>query len=128
MLRIVPYVGINYRNFNLRGIRAVLHGTYHSYTLAVDVPKGGDRAQSVLSLKRRCDRHTPPIPLFLEPCNEDAYGYETTGHILRSGARAVCGMTSETTYVKLLVGLSMGLDADALEKFLAGEINLERSL
>ncbi len=126
VLRITPYVGINYRNFNLRGIRAVLHGTYHSYTLAVDVPKGGDRGQSVFSLKKRCDRHTPPIPLFLAPCNEDAYGYETTGHILRSGARAVYGMTAEMTYVKLLVGCSMGLDADGLERFLNQEINGER--
>ncbi len=124
VLRITPYVGINYRNFNLRGIRAVLHGTYHSYTLAVDAPKNS-RSQSVLSLKSRCDRHKPPIPLFLEPCNEDAYSYETTGHILRSGARGVFGMTSEMTYVKLLIGCAMGYSADKLEGFLRTEINGE---
>ena len=80
----------------------------------------------MLSLKKRCDRHTPTIPLFLAPCNEDAYGYETTGHILRSGARAVYGMTLEMTYVKLLVGCSMDLTDDALEQFLEKEINCER--
>ena len=116
VLRITPYVGIKYDRFSLSGVRAVLHGTYHSSTAEVE---------GLLTLKARCDGEEKPIPLFLEPCHKDAYAYETTGELLRSGIRPVWGMTSEMVYVKLLVGCAMGLDGDALECYLHTEINGE---
>lgn len=131
VLKIEPYVGINYDFFSLDGVRAVLHGTYHSSTMPVNpyektevFPCGGE-AHSVLSLKKRCDCRDVPVPLFVEPCNPNAYAYETTGELLRSGAVGLWGITSEMAYVKLLLGCSMTLEKDELERFVMTEINGE---
>jgi len=132
VLRITPYVGLDYAMFSLEKVKAVLHGTYHSSTVSVNSYKADDLqkkeipSHSILSLKQRCDRQETPIPLFIEPCNEDAYDYETTGEILRAGARAICGMTSEMAYVKLLLGCAQGLEGDALETYIKTEINGEK--
>ena len=113
VLLVTPYVGLNYDRLSLEGVRAVLHGTYHSSTAEI---------KGLLSLKARCDRAEPPVPLFLTPCNREAYAYETTGEALRAGVRPVWGKTSEMAYVKLLVGCAMGLEGDELEAYLAGEL------
>lgn len=120
VLRIVPYVGIRYDLFSLKGVKAVVHGAYHSGTMCVEPC---DSRDSIMSLKKRCDKND--IPLFIEPCDKDAYAYETTGYILRSGGRAVSGMTSEMAYVKTLIGCGNGLSGDALESFINTEINGE---
>lgn len=126
VLRIAPYVGINYDWYSLEGVRAVLHGTYHSCTVAVDPYDDLICSNhAILSLKMRCETANPPIPLFLEPCNEDAYKYATTGIILRSGAKALWHTTSEMAYIKLLLGCSNGLADEALEEYLSTEINGE---
>jgi L-asparaginase len=122
VLRINPYVGINYERYLLDGVKAVMHGTYHSSTLAVD--SLGD-VSSAVNLLLRCKAHTPPIPMFLEPCNKEAYNYETTGNILRMGADAISGMTSEFSYVKLLLGVCLGLSGTELSAYLEKEINGE---
>lgn len=127
VLKIAPYVGINYDWFSFEGVKAVLHGTYHSCTMAVD-PYKDDAPftnHAVLSLKKRCDEAEPSIPLFFEPCSKEAYKYATTGIALRSGAKAIWQTTSETAYIKLLLGCSNGLAGDALEKYLNTETNGE---
>lgn len=127
ILRITPYVGISYDWFNLDGVRAVMHGTYHSSTMSVNPYGDSDRHRShpVLSLKKRCDEHDPPIPFYIEPCNEEAYNYKTTGIILRAGARTIWRMTPEMAYVKLLIGCSADLRGAELEKYLNTEFNGE---
>lgn len=115
VLRIEPYVGLNYDHFSLEKVRAVLHGTYHSSTAAV-VPV---ESTSLLSLLSRCQERK--IPLFLSPCDEHSYTYETTGIAIRAGAIPITGMTPEMTYVKLLVGLSLGHSDADLKKFLKTE-------
>lgn len=115
VLRIEPYVGLDYAHFSLDGIRAVLHGTYHSCTVAT-APVG---SASLLSLLDRC--REKQIPVFLSPCDEHAYTYETTGDALRGGAIAVSKMTPEMTYAKLLVALSLSLSGEDLEQFLKTE-------
>ena len=115
VLRIEPYVGLDYAHFSLDGVRAVLHGTYHSCTVAT----APDGSASLRSLLERC--REKQIPVFLSPCDEHAYTYETTGDALRSGAIALSQMTPEMTYVKLLVGLSLSLLGKDLENFLKTE-------
>ena len=115
VLRIEPYVGLDYAHFSLDGVRAVLHGTYHSCTVAT-APVG---SASLRFLLDRC--REKQIPVFLSPCDEHAYTYETTGDALRSGAIALSQMTPEMTYVKLLVGLSLSLLGKDLENFLKTE-------
>ena len=121
VLRINPYVGINYERYSLDGVKAVIHGTYHSSTLAASAAE----VSSATHLLLRCKTHNPPIPMFLEPCNPKAYSYETTGKILRMGAGAIYGMTSEFSYVKLLLGVCRGLSGEALCEYMMSEINGE---
>ena len=82
-------------------------------------------SQAILSLKKRCDECKPPIPLFLEHCHRDAYNYISTGIILKYGAIPVWTMTSEMTYVKLLVGCAFGYEGEKLNEFMNREINDE---
>ena len=120
VLRITPYAGIDYSRYNLRGVSAVLHHTYHSETLSVN----GDGKASVLSLKKRCDK--AGAELYIEPCNPDkAYLYETTGELLRCGVGTSHRTTSEMAYVKLLVGCAIGMSGKTLQDFINREINGE---
>lgn len=116
VLCITPHIGLNYDCFSLDGVKAVLHGTYHSSTA---------ETQGLLSLKARCDREEEPIPIFLSHCDRQAYAYQSTGDLLRGGVRPSCGMTDEMTYVKLLVGCAMGLSGNALWEYLETEVNRE---
>ncbi len=126
VLKIEPYVGIDYGAFNLDGVKAVIHGVYHSSTLAVNPHKNEvEHPDSVMYLKKMCDSFTPQIPIFIQPCNKDAYSYKTTGIALRSGITPIHGLTSETAYVKLLIGTSLGFQGDELINFLNTDINGE---
>lgn len=115
VLRIEPYVGLDYDVFSLDHVAAVLHGTYHSSTVTIEPVA----STSLLSLLRRAKERR--IPVFLSPCDEHAYAYETTGEALRAGAVALSRMTPEMTYAKLLVGLALGYSGKALEDFLKTE-------
>ena len=115
VLRIEPYVGLDYDHFSLESVSAVLHGTYHSSTVAIDP----DESTSLRYLLRRAKERK--IPVFLSPCDEQSYAYETTGEALRAGAIALSSMTPEMTYAKLLVGLSLGYSGKELQKFLKTE-------
>ncbi len=117
VLFINPYAAINYSHFSLRGVRAVLHGVYHSQTLSAN----GASRSSVISLLRRCKSKADPIPLFISPCDKEAYDYESTGDALRAGAISLCGMTTEMAYIKLLLGCSAGLSAKELQKYVISE-------
>lgn len=126
VLKIEPYVGIDYSSFNLNGVKAVLHGVYHSSTLSVNPYKDDEsHPDSVMYLKKMCDSVTPKIPIFIQPCDENAYSYETTGIALRGGIIPINGMTGETAYTKLLLGLSLGYEGSELVSFMNTDINGE---
>ena len=120
VLKIEPYVGLDYSRINLEGIKAVCHGTYHSETMSVseDIPD----EYSVFSLK---ECFSGEIPLFITPCRyieaEKTECYETTARIVKKGGVPVFGMTSEMVYVKAMVGVALGLFGDKLKKFLKDE-------
>lgn len=120
VLKISEYVGIDYNRFLLDGVKAVLHGTYHSSTLAVDTES---ERYSALSLIDRC--RSESIPFFIHPCDSEAYDYESTGKAIRHGAIALSGITSEMAYVKLLVGIACGYEGDMLVRYMKDEINGE---
>lgn len=125
VLRLVPYTGIDYSVFNLSGIRAIIHETYHSQTVCVERKngKGAYSKYSIHSLMDHCKQEN--VELILSPCSADAYQYESTGDILARGASGVIGMTSEMTYVKALVGCAMGLKGEKLTNFLNQSVNYE---
>ena len=124
VLRIQPYPGLDYRHFDLQHIRAILHSTYHSETVAV--AGRSNSYHSILYLLGLCLSSPTPIPLFVEPCDsQKAYRYETTGEVLRSGIDGIFKMTSEMAYVKLLLGCALSLTDDDLRDFVHTEINGE---
>lgn len=122
---ITPFVGINYAAYDLEGIRAVVHGTYHSETVCVERKNGtGDYSEhSILHLIDRCAAQN--IPVFLAPCSPTAFRYESTGDALKSGAFHIEGMTAEMAYVKTLIGCAMGCTGAALAAFVNHSINGE---
>ena len=125
VLKIVPYVGMDYSAFNLDGIKAIVHGTYHSQSVCVERSKGtGDYGScSVLHLLDRCKEKN--IPVFLTPCSPEAAKYESTGDAVENGASHIYGTTNEMAYVKVLVACALGYGHAELEKFIAEDINGE---
>lgn len=126
VLLLVPYIGLDYARVSLDGVHAVVHGTYHSDTVCVERKERSETFSpaSVLSLIDRC--RTAEIPLFLAPCDKDAYAYASTGDALDRGASYIPHTTLELAYVKTLVGTALGLSDTDLEAFLRREINHER--
>lgn len=125
VMLITPYVGINYKRFSLDGLSAVVHGTYHSDTVCVERKSDSESysEHSVLYLLDRCKERS--IPLFLAPCDEAAFAYDSTGDALRNGAIGIAHTTLELAYVKTLVGVSLGYKGDDLVNFLNTDINGE---
>ena len=81
---------------------------------------------SIMHLRKCCDKFSPKIELYIEPCNkENAYLYETTGIVLRSKVGTSWRTTSEMAYIKLLIGCSMGYTGEELQNFVNNEINGE---
>ncbi len=143
VLQLHPYVGINYSRFRLEGVRAVVHGVYHSSTACVGEPTGNrpdERPHSILHLLRTC--RSRGIDVFLAPVPEDfdnreEYNlYSSTGTILREGGILLRGMTPEMSYVKTLIACSMFtqraqrldfLEADVCGERLTGKDGAERN-
>lgn len=125
VLKIAPYVGLDYGVFSLNGVKVVLHGTYHSETACAEIKEAGEvySGSSALSLIDRCNEKG--IPFIIEPCSESAFRYESTGLLLKKGAVGIYGMTSEMAYAKALLGVSMGLSGEKLVEFLNENINDE---
>jgi L-asparaginase len=125
VLRLVPYVGLDYETLRLDDVRAVVHGTYHSQSVCVERSKGaGDYGNcSILKLIDRCNQRD--IPVILAPCSPEAFKYESTGDALNHGAMYVYGMTNEMAYVKTLIGCALYADKKDLVAFMASRINHE---
>ena len=117
VLKINPYVGINYDSFNLSNFKAVLHGTYHSGTACVvKNKKDADYdSTSILYLIDKCAGLN--IPFYYSPSltgegfNVYASVPYITNHITDGIKPTVLyGETEETVYAKLLVKYSFGID------------------
>ncbi len=125
VMQITPYVGIRYDAYCLDGVRAVVHGTFHSQSLCVE-RKNGQGAYSVSSVLHLLDRcRERGIPVFLAPCSADAYRYESTGDALNQGAFPISETTFEMAYVKTLVGCALGYDGEELQHFVNTSVNHE---
>ncbi len=126
VMNITPYVGINYDNFSLENISAVIHGTFHTQAVCVERSKkqGTFTNFSILSFLERCKKNN--VDLFLSPCSESSFAYESTGDALHHGCLTISGMTKEVSYIKTLIGCSLGLKSRELSDFINNEINLEK--
>lgn len=125
VLRVQPYVGLDYNAYCLDGIRAVVHGTYHTESVCVERSRGTGRysSTSILQFIDRCK--AADVELFLAPCSAAAFCYESTGDAIKHGARPIAAQGFTMAYIKLMVGCALGLRGDKLSEFANSDINNE---
>lgn len=142
VLLINPYTNLNYKAINLKGVKAIVHGTYHSESvcigraknpskdknknLTIDMVKNEDKPYSILNLLNKCKAKN--IPVFLVPCNEKTAKYGTTANAISCGAIGIKNITIESGYAKTVIGVSLGLKGEELIKFLNKSVNYENTV
>ncbi len=130
VLKIEPYVGLNYSRFNFDGIKAILHGTYHSGTACVMKTKTSEYYDdaSILSLIDRCKERG--IDFYYSPSkvgpNDEMYDSVPLIQNHQAGmANIFYGTTSELLYAKLLIAYSLNLSkAEMKELFKTSETEI----
>ena len=114
MLMIEPHVGLDYARYRLEGVRAVLHGLYHSFTCCME----GEGSGSVRYLLDACRRAGADV--WFAPYRTPAQPYPSTRTLQGLGARVLPVRTPELAYAKLLIAYSLFEDAGERETFLRG--------
>lgn len=115
VLKIDPYVGLNYGRIGLRGVKAVCQNLYHSGTCCTEEGTAGS-----LDFLRKCRERN--IDFYINPCQPDSVTYDSTRKLLAEGAKTVFGMTENAAYVKILLSYAIPMTPRQRELFLATEI------
>lgn len=112
VIYIEPYIGLNYERISLNGIKAIIHGTYHSGTVCVGRNKENEKYDnySILHLCHRCNAEN--IPVFISPSSLEEGQYSSVYDAVNSGKITVLNMTKEAAYAKAILGISCGIKAD----------------
>ncbi len=132
ILKINPYVGLNYDMFNLADVKAVLHGTYHSGTACVvkteKEPNYSHSNSSILRFFDKCATADRPIPFYFSPSKvgEEVNVYASVPfieHHITNNQKPVIlyGQTDELIYVKLLFACSVDLEKEQIDLLLSEE-------
>ena len=110
ILMILPYTGMDYRHYNLDGVKAIIHGTYHSGTVCVERNSEADEynANSLLWLADECDRKN--IPIFVAPSKLNVDQYSSVLDLVKNSSAELLDMTTESAYAKLLLAISCGYE------------------
>ena len=125
ILLIHPYAGLDYSRIDLAGIKAVVHGTYHSGTVCVERGKEDEcyGVNSILYLSDECK--SLGIPIFMAPCVLDSDQYSSVYDAVQNGGIVPLCMTIESAYTKAMLGVSCGYSGDDLKKFMMTDITVE---
>lgn len=133
LLKIEPYVGINYDVYDYSKFRAVLHGSFHSGTACSmrnrynsDYDKG-----SILYMLDKCASYKNKVDTYFSPSKPIEVTYETVGIIAEhqnngQKIKFLYGTTNEMAYAKLLLGYSIFKNKADIEKLLDNEYNFEK--
>lgn len=128
VLKINPYVGLNYNMYNLGNAKAVLHSTYHSGTSCVVRTEKQENynENSILYFIDKCAEKN--IPFYYSPSKT---GGETNvyasvpfieNHTVKGKKPYFCyGDTEEMMYCKLLYAYSMDLSQVEIEDLLKNQ-------
>lgn len=116
VLKITPYVGLDYKDFNIKNYKAILHGAYHSGTVCTD-----EDSHSVTYLAKKCQESG--VDLYISPASFDGKIYESAEKI--KDVNALYGMTDECAYAKLVLAYSLYDDKERIKDFIKAEQNLE---
>ena len=126
VLLLHPYVGLDYSRIDLTGIKAIVHGTYHSGTVCVErgAPDDIYSTRSILYLADIC--RDKDIPIYMAPCLLDSGQYSSIYDAAQNGGIVPLNMTTEAAYAKAILGVSSGYSGNGLREFMltdiAGEI------
>ncbi len=125
LLRLAPYTGLDYSRIPLDGIKAVVHGTYHSGTFCVERSDEASTygAGSVLHLAARCKARN--IPIFAAPCQLGEEQYSSVFDGVKNGGIVPLNMTNECACMKALLGISNGLHGEELTEYMLAPLNNE---
>lgn len=125
VINVFPYTCLDYSKISIKGVKAIVHGTYHSDTVCVERKdkKEGYGKYSILYLLDRAKKKN--IPVFLAPCDEKAYFYASTGDAIENGCIPISYTTKEFAYAKVLVGVSLKLSGEELVRFVNNSVNHE---
>ena len=120
VLIINPYVGLDYSHFNLNGIKAVLHNTYHSFTMCTENEEAasGLSTSAIDFFEKKC--RPEKVPLYFSSFDPSVVQYGTTAEMMQQGANFITNQSVELSYAKLLIWYSSELVGNTftLNKFL----------
>ncbi len=123
VLKIEPYVGLDYDSFNYSKFSTILHGTYHSGTACAEPYES-----SVMHLMDLCQEENPDIDIYLSPSRNSGEIYDTVRVIGTHKANKIkflYGCTNETAYAKLVLAYSIFKDKKDIENFISNQVNFE---
>ncbi|MSS76439.1 MAG: asparaginase [Methyloglobulus sp.] len=109
ILMIKPYPGLDYSNFKLDNVDAVLHDLYHSGTACTTKQWG--KNHSLLEFAKRCG--DLGITVYLAPAIKSESIYQSTRELIAHGAEMIWNTSIEAAYVKLM--LAYGNFSDKLQ-------------
>lgn len=133
VLIVDPYVGIDYRSYNFKGVNAILHTLYHSGTTCVDTNMVNNNIINFARSIRRSSSNE--IGIFAGPIygRDDRDLYATSADILDAGIDIVMNTSRENAYVKLLLAYAIAYSQaihsnqvlDFVRLFMCSEYNNE---
>jgi L-asparaginase/Glu-tRNA(Gln) amidotransferase subunit D len=121
ILMVKPYPGLDYSQFRLDSVDAVLHDLYHSGTACATVHWG--KNHSLSEFAKRCNEQG--LPLYLAPAFKSENAYQSTREIIEHGAIMIWNMSIEAAYVKLALAYGNYSDKQQISRFIEKDIALE---
>jgi L-asparaginase len=121
ILLIRPYPGLDYSQFNLNGVKVILHDLYHSGTACTSASFG--EQHNLSAFIRHCKQHA--VKIYLAPGIRSENSYSSTKELLEQGATMIWNMSLEAAYAKLLLAYGNFEDEEEIENFLEQTIALE---
>jgi L-asparaginase/Glu-tRNA(Gln) amidotransferase subunit D len=121
ILLIRPYPGLDYSQFSLDGVDAVLHDLYHSGTACASAAWG--ERHSLVEFIRHCRQRN--LKVYLAPAIKSESVYGSTHELLAEGAEMIWNLSLEAAYAKLLLAYGNFDDHQAISRFLAQDIAWE---
>lgn len=118
ILVIKPYPSLNYDNFNLDNVDAVLHDLYHSGTACSTTNWGNNH--SLIHFISRCQKQN--VTIYLAPALKKEAVYQSTIELVNDGAIMLWNMTIEAAFVKLSLAYGNFTDLSAIISFM--QLNL----
>lgn len=121
ILLIKPYPGLDYAEFNLNGVDAVLHDLYHSGTACTATDWGENH--NLVTFIQRCQNSG--ILCYLAPALKTPAAYAGTAELIKLGVKILWNMSLEAAYVKLILAYGNFEQPAMIDEFMRLDLALE---